>query len=194
VKGVAKYVFKNVKELEKDLKTGIKAALKEPVGMAVAKMMMDNADEVVYGGYTPRVYDHEIGDRRYSLDEPSNYDIQVDGDMNLSVTPVVEFNPYIYIYNKKTGKWNKSLSSNRGNELAGLINYGDGWNGHYYDFSEERNMYNEDSDDYEIEDEEDYESYSRPRPFIDITREELKEGMAKELLAESLKMMGYTVV
>ena len=55
-------------------------------------------------------------------------------------------------------------------------------------------MYDEDSDDYEIEDEEDYESYSRPRPFIDITREELKEGMAKALLAESLKMMGYTVV
>lgn len=191
---MAKYVFKNVKELERDLKTGIKAALKEPVGMAVAKMMMDNADEVVYGGYTPRVYDHEIGDRRYSLDEPSNYDIQVNGDMNLSVTPVAEFNPYIYILNKKTGKWNKSPSSNRGNELAGLINYGDGWNGHYYDFSEERNMYDEDSDSYEIEDEEDYESYSRPRPFIDITREELKEGMAKELLAESLRMMGYTVV
>ncbi len=193
---VAKYVFKNVKELERDLKTGIKAALKEPVGMAVAKMMMDNADEVVYRGYSPRVYDHALGDgkRRQSLDEPKNYDIQVDGDMNLSVTPVAEFNPYIYIYNKKTGKWNKSLSSNRGNELAGLINYGDGWNGHYYDFSEERNMYDEDSDDYEIEDEEDYESYSRPRPFIDITREELKEGMAKALLAESLKMMGYTVV
>ena len=191
---VAKYVFKNVKDLEKDLKTGINAALKEPVGMAVAKMMMDNADDVVYGGYTPRVYDHSIGDRRYSLDELKNYDIQVDGDMNLSVTPVAEFNPYIYIFNKKTGKWNKSLSSNRGNELAGLINYGDGWNGHYYDFSEERNIYNEDSDDYEIEDEEDFESYSRPRPFIDITKEELKEGMAKELLAESLKMMGYTVV
>lgn len=193
---MAKYVFKNVKELERDLKTGIKAALKEPVGMAVAKMMMDNADEVVYEGYTPRVYDHALGagKRRQSLDEPGNYDIQVDGDMNLSVTPVAEFNPYIYIYNKKTEKWNKSLSSNRGNELAGLINYGDGWNGHYYDFSEERNIYDEDSDDYEIEDEEDYESYSRPRPFIDITREELKEGMAKALLAESLKMMGYIVV
>ena len=192
---MAKYVFKNVKDLENDLKTGIKAALKEPVGMAIAKMMMDNAKEIVYEGYSPRVYDHAIGDRRHSLDEePNNYDIQVDGDMNLSVTPVAEFNPYIYIYNKKTGKWNKSLSSNRGNELAGLINYGDGWNGHYYDFSEERNTYDEDSDDYEIEDEEDYESYSRPRPFIDITREELKEGMAKELLAESLKMMGYTVV
>ena len=191
---MAKYVFRNVKELERDLKTGIKAALKEPVGMAVAKMMMDNADEVVYRGYSPMVYDHALGDRRHSLDESKNYDIQVDGDMNLSVTPVAEFNPYIYIFNKKTGKWNKSLSSNRGNELAGLINYGDGWNGHYYDFSEERNIYNEDSDDYEIEDEEDYESYSRPRPFIDITREELKEGMAKELLSESLKMMGYTVV
>jgi hypothetical protein len=101
--GVAKYVFKNVKDLEKDIKTGIKAALKEPVGMAVAKMMMDNADEVVYGGYTPRVYDHEIGDRRYSLDEPGNYDIQVDGNMNLSVTPVAEFNPYIYIFNKVPG-------------------------------------------------------------------------------------------
>lgn len=191
---VAKYVFKNVKDLERDLKTGIKAALKEPVGMAVAKMMMDNADEVVYEGYSPRVYDHAIGDRRYSLREPKNYDVQVDNNMNLSVTPVAEFNPYIYIFNKKTGKWNKSLSSNRGNELAGLINYGDGWNGYYYDFSEERNMYDEDSDDYEIEDEEDFESYSRPRPFIDITREELKEGMAKELLAESLKMMGYTVM
>lgn len=191
---MAKYVFKNVKDLEKDIKTGIKAALKEPVGMAIATMLINNANEVVYEGYSPRVYDHAIGNRRFSLREPGNYDIQVDGDMNLSVTPVAEFNPYIYIYNKKSGKWNKTLSSNRGNELAGLINYGDGWNGHYYDFSEERNVYDDDSDDYEIEDEEDFESYSIPRPFIDITREELKGGMAKELLSESLKMMGYTVV
>lgn len=191
---MAKHVFKNVKDLEKDIKTGIKAALKEPVGMSIATMLINNANEVVYEGYSPRVYDHAIGNRRFSLREPGNYDIQVDGDMNLSVTPVAEFNPYIYIYNKKSGKWNKTLSSNRGNELAGLINYGDGWNGHYYDFSEERNVYDDDSDEYEIEDEEDFESYSIPRPFIDITREELKGGMAKELLSESLKMMGYTVV
>lgn len=197
---MARYVFKNVKELEKDLKTGIKAALKEPVGMAVAKMMMDNADEVVYGGYSPRVYDHALGGkkRRQSLNEPKNYDIQVDGDMNLSVTPIAEFNPYYYEKIKKddgTERWIKKNSRNRGNELAGLINYGSGWNGYHYDFEEIKQTYTYDDDGYFIEESvDDNGSYSIPRPFIDITREELKEGMAKALLAESLKMMGYTVV
>ena len=195
---MAKYVFRNVKDLEKDIKTGIKAALKVPVGEAIVLQLIYNAQDVVYEGYNPNVYDHALKDRRYSLREPSNYDIQVDEDMRLSVTPVAEFNPYYYekvIKDDGTEVWVRKNSVNRGNELAGLINYGSGWNGYHYDFEERQDTYADDDNGYNIEEyDSDFGTYSAPRPFIDITREELKDGLGRALVAESLKQMGYSVI
>lgn len=178
---MGKYSYSSIAELENDIKAGINVALKEVVGISIATMLINNAQEVVYEGYDPTVYDYEIGDRRYSLTQPGNYNIQLDGDMKLSVTPEAEFNPNIYIFNPYAKKWIQKSSSNSGNELAGLINYGDGWNGYHYDFQDDG-----DGDG-------DYSSYSAPRPFIDITKTELEGGMAKELLAESLRQLGYPV-
>lgn len=195
---MAKYVFKNVKELEKDLKTGIKAALKTLVGESIALKLIFNAQDIVYEGYNPSVYDHELGDRRYSLREPDNYDIQVDDNMTLTVTPVAEFNPYYYErIELKDGseKWVRYNSKNKGNELAGLINYGTGWNGYHYDFEETQGSYADNDNGYNIEENDpDFGTYSAPRPFIDVTKDELKEGMGYALLAESLKDLGYSVV
>lgn len=195
---MAKYVFKNVKDLENDLKTGIKAALKTQVGESIALKLIYNAQDIIYDGYRPHVYDHELKDRRYSLREPSNYDIQVDEDLKLFVTPIAEFNPYYYEKIKKndgTERWIRKNSRNRGNELAGLINYGSGWNGYHYDFEEIKETYTYDDDGYSIEESvDDNGSYSAPRPFIDITRDELKDGLGSALLAESLKDLGYSVI
>lgn len=194
---MAKYVFKNVKELERDLKTGIKAALKTQVGESIALQLIYNAQDIVYEGYTPSVYDHELKDRRYSLREPNNYDIQVDENMKLSVTPVAEFNPYYYekvVKEDGTEFWKKKNSMNRGNELAGLINYGSGWNGYHYDFEEKQESYADNDNGYNIEENDsDFGTFSAPRPFIDITRDELKDGLGYALLAESLKDLGYSV-
>ena len=190
-------VFKSIKGLENDIKTGIRAALKTQVGESIALKLILNAQDIVYDGYEPHVYDHELEDRRYSLREIDNYDIQVDGNMNLAVTPVAEFNPYYYErIELKDGsvRWKRHNSRNRGNELAGLINYGKGWNGYNYDFEEKKKSYTDDDDGYNIEENDsDFGSYSAPRPFIDITRDELKDGLGSALLAESLKDLGYSV-
>lgn len=199
---MAKYVFKNVKDLENDLKTGIKAALKTQVGESIALKLIYNAQDIVYEGYNPKVYDHKLQDRRYSLREPDNYDIQVDENMNLAVTPVAEFNPYYYEkiqWEDENGNphetWVQHTSRNRGNELAGLINYGTGWNGYHYDFEEKKESYADNDNGYNIEENDnDFGTFSAPRPFIDITRDELKDGLGSALLAESLKDLGYSVI
>ena len=129
------------------------------VADGIKQELVNQAEEIVYGAYDPIIYN-----RRGSLIDESNYQIDKSGDMSLTVIPVASFNP---AYG----------TSNGGNQLAGLVNYGNGWGGYSYDFTPRSKP----------------ATYKAPRPFIDYTKELLAEGMFKDLLEEGLLQQGLDV-
>lgn len=157
-----------MEDLEKYIKNSINYALDTSVKDGIVKEFITQAQNDVYDAYNPRLYN-----RRESLLQEENYLVEKPGDMKLSVTPVAKFKSATLRYNKKSHSLYPSISTNgNGDELAGLINYGDGWNGYNYEFV--------------IED----APYTEPRPFIDDTRDVLDEGLLEYYLIEGMSEMG----
>lgn len=167
--------FKSIGELEHFLENKVNAALDTTVKQGVIDGLKGYALEDVYNIYWPTSYE-----RRYSLFEDSNYEVQKPKSMKLTITPVAKFNPSVTRWNKKSHSYYPSISNNGyGDELAGLINYGDGWNGYEYEFKTDEEMANP--------------TYTAPRPFIDDTREDLNTGSFKTLLADGLEELGVKI-
>lgn len=152
--------FKNVGEIKHYLENMVNAALDTTVKDGVIEGLENYAETDVYDVYSPVVYK-----RRYSLFNEENYIVDKNKNMELTITPIVDFNPYI---NGKNGE----ISKNSGNQLSGLINYGDGWGGYTYDIPPNGR------------------AYGKPRRFIDDVKNELNDGMFKSLLAEGLENFG----
>lgn len=78
---------------------------------------------ITSGAYRRRYADGGLGD-------VNNLKESLASDGVLVVSNETPFNPYLNGVDASGG-----ISENSGNELAGLVNYGDGWNGYGYDYS-----------------------------------------------------------
>lgn len=155
---------KSIAELQAQIENAIGDSLNDDIVEFIQQKLVDHARTDVYDAYTPAMYG-----RRHSLLQKDNYLIETGENMHLVITPVAEFNPYT----------SKGYSQNSGEELAGLINYGDvAYKGYSYDFYEGGSMGG---------------SYLEPRPFLDNTVDELASGELADSLWASLKKHGYKV-
>lgn len=173
--------FKSLQELEGFLKDSIDIALATTVKDKVLSTIIDQAVGTVYDAYTPNKYE-----RRGTIIDEESYEVDSNESLKMKVTAVAEFNKKTLVWERgkkgrkgkpgTAGHWVVSTSINEGNELAGLINYGDGWHGYYYDFVSPE--------------EAQHPTYTAPRPFLDEASELLNDGIAAELLAEGLSKQG----
>lgn len=154
----------NLKDLRKILEKKIEESLDKEVTNTIRDVMLNNIEETVYDTYEPSQYK-----RRYEkegLSDPSNIGgVIVNGE--LQVFNATAGNPDIYINGKR------DVSQNDGDYLAPIIEYGKG-----YDFSSENGN----------------NGYEKPRPFVENTREELKQTKAHvKALKQGLKNRGINV-
>lgn len=158
---------KSIAELQAQIEDAIGESLNGDVMEFIQQKLVEHAEADVYSQYVPKMYV-----RRGSLLDKDKYLIETGENMHLVITPVQEFNPIIYVNGKQ------SRSKNSGEQLAGLINYGDGYGGYHYEFPDEDVFGNP--------------NYA-PRPFLDNTKEELASGELADSLWASLKKHGYNV-
>lgn len=156
-------VCKSLKELEKALQEKVDVALLTDVAQIVTEIMQDHIAQDVYDVYSPSMYARRANEN--GLLDNRNINSSIEGN-----TLIVENNtlgaPYYYdSSDKKTKK-----SANAGEEIAGVIESGRG-----YDVS-------------------DWEYDGAPRPFIENTREELKDyEWHKKALKQGLQKQGLEV-
>lgn len=115
-------VVKNLKELERELRTRIDYALLTDVAEVITTVMLDHIERDVYDSYIPHKYA-----RRYDnggLRDISNINSSIEGD-TLVVENNTMANPYIFVQGEMT------KSDNAGQELAPIIETG--WE---YDFGD----------------------------------------------------------
>lgn len=151
--------FKNMKELAAFVQDVINMELEDSISQVIKDGLSNSAESNVYGVYSPHLYS-----RRHSLSDQKNMDSNLIADGILEVKMVAEFN-------------DGYGSSNVGDQLAGLVEYGHGWNGYYYDYP----------DTSEGED-----AYLYPRPFIQPVREEIGNDL-KDLMRQALRNAGLKV-
>lgn len=124
--------FRDIKSalatVTKQLQKAVDASLLEEVTNAVKVAEVNSVVDYVYSRPTSGAYH-----RRYAsggLGSVENLHERLDGSGVLVVTNDTPFNPFLNGRDE-----NKGISANSGNGLAGLVNYGDGWNGYEYDYS-----------------------------------------------------------
>lgn len=115
------------------------------------KLLKKKADDVLFNEVADKVRNIEqehIYSDVYSRPESNKYKRRYSnggfGDINnivkrkdddaVTISNDTEFNPYL---NGRNGSGGISANASRANGLDGLINYGNGWNGIYYDWSDE---------------------------------------------------------
>lgn len=138
------------------INTSLKTAVAPVIKTTESEVVKDVLDE-----YHPSVYQHRTTG---GLDDVAN---MVDTVKNgvLTVTNQTEFNDD---YN----------STSSGVGLAGLVEYGDGWNGFQYDYMRGDN----------------YEQFSKPRDITERTKEKLvDEGKYIEAFKDGLRIQGFEV-
>lgn len=168
--------FTSVDELKHYLENMVNAALDNNVKDRVIETLEGFADIDVYQAYpAPKLYNN----RRKSLMQDENYEVDSSQNMKLKITPKAEFKSFALRWDRRMHGYVPTVSQNVGDELAGLINYGGGWNGYNYEYVSEEEMENP--------------TYTAPRPFIDDTVNDLKGGMYKAYLAEGLEGLGIKV-
>lgn len=150
--------FSSMKELTDFLQGVIDDELKYSIAEEVKDSLVNAAQNLVYDVYSPNQYN-----RRYSYTDREN--IVVDDSMpgTVEISYNVQFN-------------DDYPSSNSGDGLTGLIEFGDGWEGHYYD--------------YIPQDKE--PTFMYPRPFIAPVREQLKDTL-KDDMRQALRNAGLNV-
>lgn len=164
-------------ELQAQIEEAVGDSLGGDISDFIKRRLIAHAQSDVYAVYpSPVMY----GRRDSLLDEDQyvDYTVKTTGISRLVITPMQSFNPHIMI--KEGRNWFPATSQNSGNELAGLINYGDtAYKGYGYDFYQGT--------------EEGDASYTEPRPFLDNTVDELENGELGDQLWVSLKKRGYNV-
>lgn len=117
------------------------AAIQKKVMDSVNDTLLNEVSHVVKVAEVHRimedVYSRETGgqyERRYfdgGLGDPANLKERLEGDGVLAISNDTPFNPYLNGLDESNG-----LSENSGRfGLAGLVNFGDGWNGIEYDWA-----------------------------------------------------------
>lgn len=147
----------SIQELKTIIENKVMAALDTDVQKDVLTILEGQAKAEIYDVYVPIRYQ-----RRGSFGEDEAYEVDKSKKMQIRITPTV---PYNQSY----------TTSNSGDDLAGLVNYGDGWNGHSYDYWDG------------------YQSFGYARPFLSKTQESLSEGGYRELLISALEKYGLKV-
>lgn len=102
----------SLSEIEGIIKQAVSEALHGKVADEFVNDVVKHASSDVYGAYAPKIYE-----RRGTLKDKGNYNVEDMGEMQIGITPVAAFN-------RAYGGWNY------GDGLAGLINFGRGYNGY----------------------------------------------------------------
>ena len=152
--------FSSLQDLTRYVQDNINEVLEDEVLDAVRTVMLRHVEADVYDKYSPREYVRRREDG--GLSDPDNIvsDLASDGVVWIGNSAEFSQNP---------------PSDNYGWELSGLVEFGDGWDGYYYE--------------YQISG----RPYMQPRPFISNTRQELKStkphiaAMKKGLQSRGIK-------
>lgn len=152
--------FKSLKDLQAFVQDVVNMELEDSIAQVIKDGLSTSAENNVYGVYTPNVYA-----RRYSLSDQSNMDSKLISDGVLEVKIVAEFN-------------DGYGTDNSGDQLAGLVEYGNGWNGYDYDYPYLANGQ--------------IGRYVYPRPFIQPVREEVGNDL-KDIMRQALRNAGLKV-
>lgn len=152
-----KNTYDDLDKLLDDMKSDIEETLSKEVFEEVRNIELEHIATDVIASYHPKVYERRSTE---GIEDYRNIICDVK-DMELVVDNVTPFNP-------NYGTWNK------GNNLADLINEGDGGKSRlYYDFNGE---------------------FRRPRPFLDNTQEEVdKSGRVERAFSKGMKKHGYSI-
>lgn len=169
-------VCKNLQELRNEIMKRVNIALDTDVADTVRDVMTDHIIQDVYDVHIPRRYERRFNQSGNDINsffddtdntgllDPDNIITTIDGDGNLIVQNVTLGSRYYYIGNKPY------ISKNAGKPIAGVIETGQGY----------------DIDNWEYD--------GVPRPFIENTREDLKENhYHTKALKEGLKKQGLEV-
>ena len=156
---MAKRQFKSIDDLRTYIENRVMATMDTTIKTETIEELERLAQEQVYDVYEPESYA-----RRYSFVYDDAYNVDNSGKMKLKITPVVPFN-------------DAYETDNSGDALAGLINYGNGWNGIRYEYTPKGKE----------------PTYKYPRPFLSTVYEELANGNYVARLAEGLEKAGFRV-
>lgn len=154
----ARKKVKNLSQLFKYLQEEIDESLNSDVLNEIRDAEIYFINQDVLNSYSPKVYKRRL---KNGIDSPKNI-INVSSETGkLIVRNVTEFNP---AYD----------SQNRGEGLAGLLEYGEGWGGFYYDFSSPK--------------------FNKPKRFISDTKAAINIGKLHVLsLRSGMKKRGFKI-
>lgn len=133
--------IKNWATLQRQLQKMVAAALEDDVAKVVKEVELAHIQSDVLGSYAPAQYQRR---QTGGIDDPKNMASYLE-------------NPSTLVVENRTPFSHSPLSANSGDDLAGLIEYGDGWNGYHYEYPHEGGA----------------DPYNKPRPFLQNTREDL---------------------
>lgn len=150
--------FQFFDDLAAFIQVSLNNSLENEVADIIRATMVQHVDSDVYRRYSP--VDYNRRGTHGGLSDPANIISEIVSDGLLVVENSTEFNRQ-----SDASKDSSYHTDNYGWELAGLIEYGDGWNGYYYDYPTRR-------------------SYMQPRPFIANTRKEVEQ---KKLHIKAIK-------
>ena len=150
--------FKSLKDLQAFVQDVVNMELEDSIAQVIKDGLTNSAESNVYGVYSPKKYP-----RRHSLSDQGNMDVPPVTNGVLEVRVVAPFD-------------NIWPTENTGDELAGLVEFGDGWNGHAYEYL---------PSDREP-------TFLYPRPFIQPVREEIGSDL-KDIMKQALRNAGLKV-
>ena len=140
------------------------------VAPEVKQLESQNAKEIVYRQYSPKIYDRDMDDGGLSDVDNMHHNISSNG---ISTELMVE--------NKAMSNPSYNPNNKSPFEIAGLVEYGNNNGYGYYDYP----IKNRDSSGF---------AYLEPRPFIETTREQLKNGKAREIIIKGLVKEGINAI
>lgn len=155
-------------ELQSQIEEAVTDALNGDVANYIKQKLISHANSDIYGVNEPDPWGYH---RRYSFLDENQYLVEDHKKMSLIITPK-------QVFNMGYSSTDSGIKNSNPDWLAGLINYGNGWNGVTYDF---------------------YECVHKgpwwlpARPFLDNTVEELENGELGDQLWVSLKKRGFNV-
>lgn len=153
---------RSLKELKAHLQEKINDVLLHETGEYIKEMELTFIDELVYKKYSPTKYDRR--EENGGLKDPDNIKVELESDGVLVVSNETLFSQ-------------EPISSNQGNELIGLIEYGSGGYKNYA---------------YEYFRSDGNSTYAQPRPVISKTAEYIEDYVSNDLML-GLKKAGLNV-
>jgi hypothetical protein len=161
--------FSSIKTLEAFLQSKLTKAIKDSIVLDIKKLESKNVNEVVYKSYNPIIYQRDMDEGGLSDIDNMHHNVTIDGkSINLTIS------------NDTMNNQDYNPNNKYPFEIAGLVEYGD--NSIYGDY------------DYPFSGKDPTRHrYLNPRPFIQITRDELKNGKAREFFIKGLKKQGLNI-